>query len=315
MNRFKLRHKLLVVVAIIVIMTVAWLLMQGLWHSFSDYSEPLIETEVAPQDVPYLEKIDQFALQQFDANQRLSYFVEAKNYFNFKNEPALLADVKVITYNQKGEEGYILTSKRAHYLDSGEIKFKGKVGIHTGTGVVHKIKTPELLVSTKTEDLISHKPVTYLGDRTKMVAQGMHMETQKDRIKLIGKTRISQDSGQTIVTKNLYIDQSNGQQHYYSKHATTYLATGNKIYAQGVDMDMRKQIVQLLGKVKILQKSGSEINTQDLIVDQSGDNEIYRTKNTIRYRSSVANIQAMSMRYDAKNQKIKLTGGVVGRYE
>ena len=88
-----------------------------------------------------------------------------------------------------------------------------------------------------------------------------------------------------------------------------------KIGSDGVDMDMRKEILQLLGKVKILQNSGSKINTKDLIVDQSGENEIYRTKERIHYQSKVANIYATGMRYDAKNQKIKLTGGVVGRYE
>jgi lipopolysaccharide export system protein LptA len=80
-------------------------------------------------------------------------------------------------------------------------------------------------------------------------------------------------------------------------------------------MDMRKEIIQLLGKVKILQNSGSKINTKDLIVDQSEGNEVYRTKEKIRYQSKVADIHATGMRYDAKNQKIKLTGGVVGRYE
>jgi hypothetical protein len=33
----------------------------------------------------------------------------------------------VTTYNEKGGEFYTMTSKRAHYLGNGEIKFKGKV--------------------------------------------------------------------------------------------------------------------------------------------------------------------------------------------
>ena len=155
----------------------------------------------------------------------------------------------------------------------------------------------------------------YPGERAKIIAQGMRMKAKEDKMKLLGKTSINQDTGQKILTKDLYIDQSNGQKHYYSKNDTTYLATDNKIYADGIDMDMRKEIVQLLGKVKILQNSGSKINTEDLIVDQSEGNEVYRTKERIRYQSKVADIHATGMRYDAKKQKIKLTGGVVGRYE
>jgi len=296
-----------------------WLLMQGLSYSFSALQgkapAPLTENEIVSQEVSYIEKIDNFALQEFDESQQLSHFVKAKSYFNFKESPALLLDPRVTTYNEKGKADYVLTSDRAHYLDSGEIKFKGKVDIHSSTGVTHKMNTQELLVSTKSDDLISNKKVTYLGERAKIIAQGLHMKAKEDKMKLIGITSINQDTGQKILTKDLYIDQSNGQKHYYSKNNTTYLAIDNKIYADGIDMDMRKEIVQLLGKVKILQDSGSKINTKDLIVDQSGESEIYRTKERIHYQSKVANIHATGMRYDAKNQKIKLTGGVVGRYE
>jgi LPS export ABC transporter protein LptC len=319
MVSFQLRHNLLITVFIIVVIGVMWLLMQGLSYSFSALQgkapAPLTENEIVSQEVSYIEKIDNFALQEFDESQRLSHFVKAKSYFNFKESPALLLDPRVTTYNEKGKADYVLTSDRAHYLDSGEIKFKGKVEIHSSTGVTHKMNTQELLVSTKSDDLISNKKVTYLGERAKIIAQGLHMKAKEDKMKLIGITSINQDTGQKILTKDLYIDQSNGQKHYYSKNNTTYLAIDNKIYADGIDMDMRKEIVQLLGKVKILQDSGSKINTKDLIVDQSGESEIYRTKERIHYQSKVANIHATGMRYDAKNQKIKLTGGVVGRYE
>ncbi|HIM58619.1 MAG TPA: LPS export ABC transporter periplasmic protein LptC [Gammaproteobacteria bacterium] len=316
---FQFRSNLIIALFIIVVIGTMWLLMQGLSYSFNllqgKEPPPLTDNEVISQEVSYIVKIDNFALQEFDQDQQLSHFIEAKKYFNFKNTPALLLDPKVTIYNEKGDEDYILTSNRANYLDSGEIKFKGKVNVRSSTGVTHKMNTQELLVSTKTDDLISNKKVTYLGERAKMVAQGMHMKAKEDKMKLLGKTRINQDGGQEILTTDLYIDQSNGQKHYYSKNSTTYLAPDNKIYADGVDMDMRKEIIQLLGKVKILQNSGSKINTQDLIVDQSGGNEVYRTKERIRYQSEVADIHATGMHYDAKNQKIKLTGGVVGRYE
>ena len=319
MASFQLRHNLLITVFIIVVIGAMWLLMQGLSYSFNALQDkepaPLTENEVVSKEVSYVEKIDNFALQEFDENQKLSHFVEAKSYFNFKNTPAFLLNPKVITYNEKGDEDYILTSNRANYLDSGEIKFKGKVDVRSSAGITHKMNTQELLVSTKTDDLISEKKVTYLGERAKIIAQGMRMKAKEDKMKLLGKTSINQDTGQKILTKDLYIDQSNGQKHYYSKNDTTYLATDNKIYAGGIDMDMRKEIVQLLGKVKILQNSGSKINTEDLIVDQSEGNEVYRTKERIRYQSEVADIHATGMHYDAKNQKIKLTGGVVGRYE
>jgi LPS export ABC transporter protein LptC len=179
-----------------VVIGAMWLLMQGLSYSFSTLQSkappPLTENEIVSQEVSYIEKIDNFALQEFDENQQLSHFVKARRYFNFKDTPALLLDPKVTTYNEQGETDYVLTSDRANYLDSGEIKFKGKVDIRSNTGITHKMNTQELFVSTKTDDLISNKKVTYLGERAKIIAQGLHMKAKEDKMKLIGKTSINQ---------------------------------------------------------------------------------------------------------------------------
>ncbi|MEO1890180.1 MAG: LPS export ABC transporter periplasmic protein LptC, partial [Candidatus Thioglobus sp.] len=120
MVSFQLRHNLLITVFIIVVIGAMWLLMQGLSHSFNALQDkepaPLTENEVVSKEVSYIEKIDNFALQEFGENQQLSHFVKAKSYFNFKGAPALLLDPKVTTYNEKGETDYILTSDRANYL-------------------------------------------------------------------------------------------------------------------------------------------------------------------------------------------------------
>ncbi len=319
MVSFQLRHNLLITGFIIVIVGAMWLVMELLTHSFvslkNDKKIELTDNQTLSKEVSYLEKIDNFALQEFGVDQRLTHFVEAESYFNFKNSPALLIKPKVTTYDEFGNQDYILTSQRANYLDSGEIKFKGKVDVRSSSGVTHKMNTQELLVGTKTDELISNKQVTYLAQDANMVSQGMHMRTKDDKMKLIGDTKINQNSGQKILTKDLYIDQSDNQKHYYSDNKTTYLAKENTIYADGVDMDMRNEIVKLLGSTKILQNSGSQINTKNLVVDQSGGGEIYRTKDKINYKSSVANIDAVGMNYDALKQKIKLTGGVSGVYE
>jgi lipopolysaccharide export system protein LptA len=135
------------------------------------------------------------------------------------------------------------------------------------------------------------------------------------KIQLKGKNRIKQEGGQKIFTQDLFIDQSNQQKHYYSKRNTTYLALGNTIEAQGIDMDMKKRRIILLGKVRILKKSGISIDTQFLTVDQSKGNETYSTKEKVHYHTKTVNIYSTGMYYNAKKQKVKLTGGVVGHYE
>ncbi|MDB2590036.1 LPS export ABC transporter periplasmic protein LptC [Candidatus Thioglobus sp.] len=322
---FQLRHNLLLTTFIIVIIATMWLLMKGLSYSFDQLTTPdstdsielkddeILALPVLSQKSGYMEKIENFALQEFGINRVLSHFVQADIYLNFKEEPALLVNPRVTTYDQNGETNYILTSKRANYLDTGEVSFKGEVNISSGNGVSHKMNTEELLVDTNTDDLLSTEKVTYLGEDSKIISQGMHMQTKIDRMQLTGDVVINQDSGQKMLTKDLYIDQSSDQKHYYSDDKTTYLSTENKIYAHG--MDIKDKTTQLLGQVNILQNSGSTIDTEDLTIDQSNNAQVYTTDNGIHYQSSVADIRALGMRYDADKQKIQFTGGVVGQYD
>ncbi len=304
MVSFQLRHNLLIRVFIIVIIGVVWLLMVLLLSSFSTPKDkkqtPLIQNQIIYKETTYLERIDNFSLQEFNAKSQLSHFIKAKSYFSFKNSPALLIEPEVTLYNEKGLKNYVINSKRAHYTDSGEIKFKYEVVIQSNNRLKYKINTEELLVSIKTNDLISKKPVTYLGENVKIISQGIHMRAKDDTIKLTDYTKINQ---------------SKGRKHYYSNNKTTYLSKKNEIYASDVNVDRQEQVIQLLGNVKIAQGSGSKINTKNLTIDQSNGLEVYRTKEKIHYQSNIADIHAFGMNYDVIKQKIKLTGGVVGRYE
>ena len=159
---FQFRSNLIITLFIIVIIGAMLILIKLLSNSSDEVDPVLTENEIMAQEVSYLEKINQFSLQEFDDRQILSHFVEAKSYFNFKNRPALLLDPRVTTYDESGKENYVLSAQRANYLDSGEIKFTEEVDIHSSSGVTHKINTEELIIGTKTDDLVSHKKVTYL---------------------------------------------------------------------------------------------------------------------------------------------------------
>ena len=273
------------------------------------------QTDASTTDTDYLEKIDGFVLQEFDQKNRLSYQVESEQYLHVKDQPALLLKPRVTTYDQNAKVDYVLTSERAHYLDNSAIRFQDKVRLHTADGSVHHIKTEELLVDVNTNDLISQQPVTYLGQGVNTLSQGMHMRTKDDQLTLTGEARLNQDSGPHLLTQDLQVDQSGDQQRYYSKHQTQYVSEQTRIDAEGLDMDTQTQQLQLLGNSVITQASGSVIQTKNLQVDQSGDQEVYTTKDKINYQSEIADIKAQQMHYDAKAQKIQLKGDVVGHYE
>ncbi len=131
MINFHLKQNLLIVVFIIVLIGIVWFFIT-LASTVSTSDDNININKIAK----YIEKIDNFSLQEFNNKQQLMHFIEAKNYFNFKQAPASLVEPIIITYNEKGEENYTMTSKRANYLTNGEIKFKGKVNIKSNTEIV-----------------------------------------------------------------------------------------------------------------------------------------------------------------------------------
>lgn len=193
----------------------------------------------------YTEKINNFFLQTFDSEQQLAHLVEADNYFNFKQAPALLINPVIVIYNKKGEQAYTINAKRANYLDNGEIEFKDKVNIKSNTGTVYKMYTKALTVNTKTSDLFSNEAVTYLDEMVTVRAQGVDMNTNKAVIKLLNAVEILQKSGAKINTKNLIIDQSNNKETYHTKEKVHYQSKSLDIYSSGMLFDAKSQKIKL----------------------------------------------------------------------
>ena len=77
---------------------------------------------------------------------------------------------------------------------------------------------------------------------------------------------------------------------YKSKERTIYRSKDNTISAEkGMDLDMNKNLMKLLGKVEVLNSSGgSTMNSYNLIVDQSNGGEVYKTNDSTHYQTQVS---------------------------
>jgi len=118
------------------------------------------------------------------------------------------------------------------------------------------------------------------------------------------------------LSRNLFISHVNGEKHYESKERTIYRSIDNTINAEmGMDLDMNENLMKLLGKVQVLNSSGSTMNSYNLIVDQSNGGEVYKSNDATHYQTKVSDIRAKRMHYDAKTKKVELMGGVLGVYE
>jgi len=133
---------------------------------------------------------------------------------------------------------------------------------------------------------------------------------------LVGDVIIEQDLGGVIESRNLFISHADGEKHYQSAEKTIYRSKDNTINSdKGMDLDMNKNLMKLLGKVEVLNSSGSTMNSYNLIVDQSNGGEVYKSNDPTHYQTKVSDIRAERMHYDAKTKKVELTGGVLGVYE
>jgi len=208
-----------------------------------------------------------------------------------------------------------LKSNQAKIHDSGEIIFSGEVDI-LSKGIYHEIETESLVMDSNTKQISSNKDVIYSGENAIIFAQGMHINNADDTMQLEGDIRIEQQSGPIINTKDLNINLADGKKRYQTKEKSTYLSKDSTIHSeQGIDLDMKENLTKLLGRVEILQKSGTKILSHDLVVDQSHGGEIYKSNKPTNYQSKISNIKSQGMYYDAVSQRIELMGGVVGLYE
>ena len=318
MAAFQIRKIQSIIVFIIVLIAILWLFQDNitgisLLQKNTQKSDTLKEKIT---DANYLEKIDNFLIKEYSKEQLLLHTIEADTYYSYKNSPVQLLNIKVTTYDEVGQKGVVLKSNRAEILKSGEIFFNGKVNIQSKNDVSHEVNTESLIVLSNGDQIKSNREVTYLGENAVIHAQGMEMNIDEDNMFLLGDTQIEQDIGAVIHTRNLFINHTDGAKNYESKERTTYLSKDSTINADmGIDLDMNENLMKLLGKVEVLNSSGSKMNSYNLIVDQSNGGEVYKTNDSTHYQTKVSDIRAKRMHYDAKTKKVELMGGVLGVYK
>jgi LPS export ABC transporter protein LptC len=318
MVAFQIRKIQSIIIFIIVLVAILWLFQDNIMEIslFQKNSQQSDNIKEEINEAAYLEKIDNFLIKEYSKEQLLLHIIEAETYSRKKNKPVELLNVKVTTYDEFGQQGVVLTSNRAEILKSGEIFFNGKVNIQSKNGVSHDINTESLIVFSNMGQIKSNRKVNYLGKSAKIDAQGMEMNFEDDTMSLVGKTIINQDSGSVIETTNLFIVHADGEKLYKSIEKTFYSSNDNKVSAdKGMDLDMNENLMTLLGKVEILNSSGSTMNSYNLIIDQSNGGEVYKTSDSTHYQTQGSDIRAKRMHYDAKTKKVELMGGVLGVYE
>jgi LPS export ABC transporter protein LptC len=316
MGLFRSKKIQSLLIFIIAVVAILWIFQKNLMNIFvfspSSPNEEVVESQNT--DIPYLEKIDNFIIKEYSNNQVLLHTIEADVYKSFKNAPVQLETVKVTTFDELQNKNLTLKSDRAVIFKSGAIHFIDQVEIKTMSGISHEIDTELLIV--KDGQINSNRRIVYLGETAKIIAEGMDMDLDRDIMNLNGEVQILQDTGATIDTKDLLINQEGGVKKYVSKEPTVYRSNQNIVNAdKGIDVDMNSKLTKLLGNVDILDGSGSSLKSYDLIIDQSNGGEIFMSDSPSRFKSSTVDIKSKKMHYDAISKKLKLTDEVVAVYE
>jgi len=318
MAAFQIRKIQSIIVLIIVLIAILWLFQDNIAKVsvFQKHTQQFDTIKKELKDITYLEKIDNFLIKEYSKEQLLLHTIEADTYYRYKNSPVKLLNIKLTQYDEIGQKKAVLTSNRAEIRKSGDIFFKDKINIQSNNGALHEINTESLIVLSNSGQIISNSEVAYLGENAIINAQGMEISNNDDTMSLVGDVIIEQDLGGVIESRNLFISHADGEKHYQSAEKTIYRSKDNTINSDmGMDLDMNKNLMKLLGKVEVLNSSGSTMNSYNLIVDQSNGGEVYKSNDPTHYQTKVSDIRAERMHYDAKTKKVELTGGVLGVYE
>ena len=266
--------KIIIVTSAIIIAFAGWILLfQFNLISNLFFKEGHIQkTSLAAEkiDIAYLEKIENFEIKEYSQNQLLLHTLNAKAYFSYKSSPIHLEEVALKTYDTNEKEGVLLNSNHAKILESGEIIFDGQVFIRTKNNAFHELKTESLNYSPDNAIIESLSNILYLGKNSQINSQGMTMQIDLDDLTLNGAVKIIHDSGSRIDSSNLNVNYSNGKKTYQSNEETIYHSNDNRITAdEGLHIDMNENLTKLYGNVLIHQRSGAQILTSNLIINQS----------------------------------------------
>ena len=303
---------------IIVLVVILWVYQDDILKIslLQDKNEPLVRINEEAKEKPYLEKIENFLVKEYSENQLLLHTIKAETYFSYKDSPVILLEIVVKTYDKSQQENLVLKSNRAKIMKSGDVVFNGDVNIVTKSGVLHQLDTEELTLLTESNQIKSESEITYLGIDEKITSQGMEMNQDSDTIYLNGEVKIKQDFGPIINTTNLFVNHYDGNKIYQSKGKTVYSSEDNTVSSeQGIDADMNKDLLNLLGKVNILGVSGSTIDSFNLTIDQSNGGEVFKSNDLVHYQATGVNIKAKEMYYDVPIKKIELKNEVSAVYE
>ena len=306
------------IVFIIVLAAILWVFQDNFLKLlvFQKVSDQSILSAEEPEETAYLEKIDNFILKEYSNEQILLHTIQADTYYSYKNSPVQILNVEVKTFNDNQDEGLVLRSNRAEILKSGEMFFNGEVKIETKTGVSHELDTESLIVLSDNGQIKSKKEVTYLGETVRIISEGMEMNIDSDTMYLGGNVKIFEDSGMTVDTKNLYISHNGGEKIYKSKEKTVYRSKDTIANSEnGIDMDMNIKLINLLGKVEIVNGPGDILKSSNVVIDQSNGGEVLKSNSLSHFKSNTVDIKAKKMHYDAVTKKLELMNRVVAVYE
>ncbi len=141
MAAFQIRKIQSIIVFIIVLIAILWLFQDNIAKisMFQKNTQQFDSIKEEMKDVTYLEKIDNFLIKEYSKEKLLLHILEADTYYNYKNSPVQLLNIKLTIYDEVGEKGVVLTSHRAEILKSGEIFFNGEINIQSKNGALHEI--------------------------------------------------------------------------------------------------------------------------------------------------------------------------------
>jgi LPS export ABC transporter protein LptC len=158
----------------------------------------------------------------------------------FTQEPVLYLS----QYGEIASQGMKMDAKTKQTLLAGKVSIKQnrKQVIHTKNLHIKQINGQKYYHS-------SHE-TAYMSVNNRVSAdQGVDINMQQEKVKLLGKVKIIQDTGEVIDTANLEIDQANGVDIYRTREPIHYQSKISDIRAIGMVLDTKRNKIKLTGGV------------------------------------------------------------------
>ncbi len=175
-----LKNKISLLITSIIVLIIAIFIIINTFNKETKIKKITVNEIDKKSNITYKEKIDNFYMQGFNSDNKLSYNLRGEVFYSYDKAPSLIVKPRMTTNNK---EGWNIKASKAYVYADNKIQALGSIKI-TKDYYNQLIRTSKLWIDTNKEIVSTDKKIVFTSNLGWVKANAMIMHTKENKIKL-----------------------------------------------------------------------------------------------------------------------------------